>query len=68
MRNTTLWRAYKECECRKRAARQQYGFRYGIGVDSSGAARLWQRYDRLSKKLERRLEAALQAQDRSEGG
>jgi hypothetical protein len=60
MRLSTYFRAYRECQWQMRVAighRPQGSF--GILSDQDDQARRYQRYERLARKLQRRLEQAL---------
>ena len=52
----TLFRAYRLSEKRKRWASISYNGTYGIAVSDKPSARKWQRYDRLSRRIEARVE------------
>ncbi len=67
MRTLTIYQALTKCWSHKRyALEQRNGDSFGIAVNQDYYARQWQRYDRLWRKLDRRLVAILTHYDSSQ--
>lgn len=55
MRLLTLFEAYERVVCRRQSAAVSRGDTFGISVRGDRWAREYQRYDRLARKLSRRI-------------
>jgi hypothetical protein len=55
MNNATLFSAYRQCRTAMESLAVARGSRQGIAVHDDNRAIQWQRYERLARKIERRL-------------
>lgn len=67
MKALTIFRAFVQCEDWKRYyLEQRHGNSWGIAVNDDYPALRWQHYDRLLRKLDKRLTAILTAYDNAD--
>ena len=52
----TLFRAYKRANSHKLRAAQKRGGTFGIACGTSETSKTWQRYDRLTRRINARIE------------
>lgn len=63
MKSLTLYNALLKCEGNKRRYAENRRSTFGIAVDNDFHALQWQRYDRLWRKLDKRLITILTSYD-----